>query len=67
MLSAVIACLSVVFFVWLGLFLQPGQDSYGMGRFLLLVCVAGSFLGVIPAQIVVWRYRQAFKNVDDAA
>jgi biotin transporter BioY len=54
------ACIFVVGFVWLGFFLQPGEDPYHTRRFLCFVCLAGSLLAVIPAGIVVWRYRKNF-------
>ncbi len=48
LLGTFVAAVSVVGFVWFGLSLQPGEDSYGTGRFLIFVCIAGSLLAVIP-------------------
>src|SRR5258707_5264258 len=63
-LSTFAAAVAIVCLVWFGLSLKPGEDSYGMGRFLLFVCIAGRLLSVIPAEVVVWRYRKAYRGVD---
>lgn len=64
LVSPVAAGVSVVCFVWLGLSLRHGEDAYGMGRILCMYCIAGSLLAVIPAEIVVWRYRKAYRKVE---
>ena len=66
--SAGAACASVVCFIQLGSSLQHGEDSYGMIRFLcLVVCPAASLFAVVPAEIVAWRYRKAYRDVKHAA
>jgi hypothetical protein len=66
-LGTVLAALALFSFVAFSLSLQPGEDSYGTGRFLLFVCIAGSSFAVVPAEIVVLRYRRAFTKVEHVA
>jgi len=65
LLSTVVACVSGVCLIQLGLFLQPGEDLYGLGYWLRLICIGGSLLALIPAEIVVWRYHKAYRNAED--
>jgi hypothetical protein len=67
LLGAGAACVSVVCFIQLGSSLQHGEDSYGIIRWLCLeVCPAASLFAVIPAELVVWRYRKAYRILEHA-
>jgi hypothetical protein len=66
-LSAGAACIAVVCLTQLGSSLQPGVDSYGGGYFLRLACIAESLFAVLPAELIVWRYRRTYTNVEHAA
>jgi hypothetical protein len=66
LLGAGAACISIVCFIQLGSSLQHGEDSYGGSYFLCLACIAESLFAVVPAGIVVWRYRKAYGNVEHA-
>lgn len=67
LLSAGFAYALVICFVQLGSSLQHGEDSYGVIRWLcLVVCPAASFFAVVPAELVVWRYRKAYGILEHA-
>jgi hypothetical protein len=47
--------------------LQPGEYPYGGDYFIDLAYIAESLVAIVPAGIVVWRYRKAYTNVEYAA
>ena len=66
-LGAGAACILVLCFIRLGSSLQPGEYPYGGDYFIDLAYIAESLVAIVPAGIVVWRYRKAYTNVEYAA
>ena len=66
LLGAGAACILVLCFIRLGSSLQPGENPYGGDYFLNMACIGESLFAVVPAGIVVWRYRQTYTNFEHA-
>jgi hypothetical protein len=68
LVGAMASGILAIFVVWLGLSLQAG--GYGMfdlRPMLYSMCIVGSTLGVLPAEIIVWHYRKRFRDENHVA